>query len=432
VTILALDCGSSSVKAGVLRGGRIAGSVIRAAHPTRYGGVRAEVEAESILNAVSLACGKLATRSVDLIALSVMSPSWLAMDKRGRALTPIVTHQDRRSIDEAIRIERRIGMLRHLKLAGNRPFPGGISATTCAWFLRNEPGLMRRADLVGHLNTFLHRRLTNSRVTDPSNASFMGLYDTIGLAGWRDELCEAVGIRMHLLPQILWADEIGGMLTREGASLTGLRQGTPMLVGITDTSAAMLLAGANVGQVINVSGTTDVLAVCTDRPRPHRRLLTRALGAGRMWMSVSTLAAAGATLNWVHEQMFGEMSASQFKRMAERSIKRRRQAIPHFEPYLAGDRASMEQRTASFEGLTLATTREDMLLSVIDALAQASAQRLELLASHNPIPLRRQVMISGGVSDHLGRILHRDWKGRWTFRHEVDATLRGLWHLAAS
>jgi hypothetical protein len=39
---------------------------------------------------------------------------------------------------------------------------------------------------------------------------------------------------------------------------------------------------AKVGQLFNVVGSTDVLALCTDRPQPHERLLTRARGSGKM------------------------------------------------------------------------------------------------------------------------------------------------------
>ena len=41
--------------------------------------------------------------------------------------------------------------------------------------------------------------------------------------------------------------------------------------------------------MLDVAGSTDVLAVCTDKPRPHERLLTRALGVGRLWMSFMPL-----------------------------------------------------------------------------------------------------------------------------------------------
>jgi len=104
------------------------------------------------------------------------------MDKRGRPLTPVVTHQDRRSVEIAGELERRVGKR---GICGSRATvrsPGGSVRPTCAWFMRHEKSLMRRADLVGHLSTFLHRQMTGARVTDPSNASFMGLYETVSRA----------------------------------------------------------------------------------------------------------------------------------------------------------------------------------------------------------------------------------------------------------
>ena len=83
---------------------------------------------------------------------------------------------------------------------------------------------------------------------------------------------------------------------------------------------------------------------------------------------------------------------------------------------------SIEQRTAGFTGLTLATTRREMLKAIIDALADVSAQRLPLLLSNRIKPLRR-VVITGRGFDH---VLRRDWPGRWRFDPEEEATLRGL------
>src|SRR5439155_18984422 len=104
------------------------GRVVRAEFPTTYDGVRAEVDAQEILHAVARAIraiGKEARR-VDAVAISNMAPSWIAMDKGGRAITPVVTHQDRRSVEIARELERRIGKARHLRLVGNRRVPCGV------------------------------------------------------------------------------------------------------------------------------------------------------------------------------------------------------------------------------------------------------------------------------------------------------------------
>lgn len=436
MNLLGIDVGSSSVKCAILRDGDVRGRITRAFFPTRHEGVRVEVDADAILKAIRDSVVQLGTsaRRADAVALAVMSPAWVAMDRRGKALTPIITHQDRRSVEVALRLEQRVGRERHLQLAGNRPFPGGISSTTWAWHLEHRPQVLRRADLVGHLNTFLHRRITGARVTDPSNASFMGLYRTLDQSGWSDELCDAIGVNRSRLPEVIEGDRIGGKAGGGAARDVGLADGVPVAVGVVDTSAAMLLTGARPGQLLNVCGSTDVLALCTDRPRPHEKLLTRALGVGRRWMSVSTLAAAASAVYWAKRELFPDWSLARFQRAVKRiglGPARTKGADGStnsgvvFEPYLAGERTSIEQRQGAFTGLTLATTREQMLEAVVESLVAASAARLELLDTQ-PVKIRRDVVVSGGAQDRLDELFHRDWPGRWTFRAEDEATLRGL------
>lgn len=427
-TCLGLDIGSSSVIAGILRGTRVLAEAPRAFFKSKHIGPSVEVDPEELLAAVATAIRGLgsAAREVDHIALATMCPAWVAMDKTGKPLTPIVTHQDRRSVPEARAIEEKIGKERHLALCGCRPFPGGISSTTWAWYRAHQPGALRRADLVGHLNTFLHRQMTGARVTDPSNASFTGLYHTLGLDGWSEELCESLGVSSSLLPEVLEADQIGGTLTESAAQRFGLRQGTPMMVGLMDGSAGMLLAGAKVGQLFNVVGSTDVLALCTDRPRPHERLLTRALGVQGKWLQVSTLAAMASSIYWAREQFFPELSVDDFRAEFRRLSRKGRRPgnTVRFEPYMAGERTSLEQRQGAFTGITLATTRMDLLSAIIEGLTQASAERLPLLQATGT-RLRRDVAVSGG-SDRLDELMHRDWPGAWRYRSVVDATMRGL------
>lgn len=427
-THLGLDIGSSSVIAGILNGSKVVAVAPRVFFRTTYTTCTAEVDPDELLLAIAKAIASLGAkaRRVDAVALATMCPAWVAMDARGRALTPIVTHQDRRSIDEARAIESRIGKERHLALCGSRPFPGGISSTTWEWYRTHRPQALRRADLVGHLNTFLHRQITGARVIDPSNASFTGLYDTLSLKGWSDELCSNLGVSPSLLPDVIDADVVGGRVNRAAAATLGLREGTPVMTGMMDGSAGMLLAGARVGQLFNVVGSTDVLALCTDRPRPHERLLTRALGVQRKWLHVSTIAAMASSIYWAREQFFAEMPIEAFRKEFHRLSRQgaRAAGMVRFEPYMAGERMQIEQRQGAFTGITLASTRTHLLSAIIEALTRASADRLPLLKATGT-PLLETVAVSGG-SDRLDKLMHRDWPGRWKYRAVEDATMRGL------
>jgi sugar (pentulose or hexulose) kinase len=197
-----------------------------------------------------------------------------------------------------------------------------------------------------------------------------------------------------------------------------------------DGSAAMLSTGAEVGQLLNVAGSTDVLALFTDRPEAHERLLTRALGVGRKWVSVATLAAGGSSLGWAHSQLFADLDDRGFWNLVRKvskggSIGSSRPPMVEFEPYLAGDRASIEQRHAAFNNLTLSTTREDMLGAMVKALARASADRLPLLQCGG-MRIGRDVYVTGGVQRGLGKLLYRDWGRGWRFKPVEEATLKGL------
>jgi sugar (pentulose or hexulose) kinase len=431
VRVVALDIGSSSVKAAVLQDSRIVGEAARCEFATQYGGGRAEVDPLQVRKALAKVTRELASRSkgADLLVLCAMAPSWLASDRKGRPLTPVVTHQDRRSVSVALEMEKRFGKSRHLRITGNRPFPGGMSSTTAAWFVQNEPAVLRKADLVGHLNTFLLRTWTGCRVTDSSNASFMGVYKTCTLGGWSDDLLDLVGLRRNQLPEVVEANQVAGRLLPEAARELHLAEGLPVLPGIMDTSAAVLLTGAKHGTLLNVSGSTDVLALTVDEPHPHELLLTRAQGIGRKWLAVSTIASAGTTLSWLRETLFADLSESAFYRLIAKTLKSPPAGGVRFDPYLAGDRLSIEQKQGGFSGLTLGTTRGELLYAAIDALATTSGRRIPLLKSvYGSFP--QHVFVSGGVGVALAKVLHRDWPGKWTFRSQKEATLLGLAKLA--
>jgi xylulokinase len=426
-TLLGLDVGSSSVKAGIVRDGRLVGSLARDTYPTHFDGPKVEVDPQDVLKAIARAIAHLgpAARKVDAIGLSVMSPAWVAMDRTGKPLTRLVTHQDRRSVDIARKLEARVTKKRFLQIAGNRPFPGGISITTLAWYVKNQPEIIRKADLIGHLNTFLHRQFTSARVIDPSNASFTGLYETIKLGSWSPELCKAGGVSTSKLPDIFESDQCPGKIIPAAARRFNLTAGTPVMAGMIDTSAALMLFGPQPGQLINVSGSTDVLSLCTTKPHPHEHLLTRALGIGKCWLSVGTLAAVGSAITWAKKQFFPDLSDKQYYALVSKLARNHNEPTVVFEPYLAGERTSIEQKKASFSNLTLATTRQDLLHSIIDALAKASGARLKLLQSHG-VKIHPTVFISGGSAKSLHEILYRDWPGRWKFKSEDEASLRGL------
>ena len=85
-------------------------------------------------------------------------------------------------------------------------------------------------------------RLTGALVTDPSDASSTNAYDQAA-GTWSDELIAAAKLPPALFPQIVPSTTVVGTVTADAAAQTGLRQGTPVVVGGGDGPMGALGAG---------------------------------------------------------------------------------------------------------------------------------------------------------------------------------------------
>jgi xylulokinase len=437
MNILAIDIGSSSVKAAVLTSTLLPSSIVRADYPRILlgpaGTTPTELPVAAIEAAILTAVSKLKRRlrGVDLIAHTAMSPSWLAMKRDGTPLTPVVTHQDRRSYEQAARIERVVGRRRHLQLTGNRPGPGGISSTTCRWFADRHPTTLSRAAFAGHLSTWLNLSLCGHAFTDPGNASFTGLYRTTTLGGWDERLVELAGLRMSQMPAIADASEVIGTVTRSAATRFGLTQGTPVLCGCVDGSASMLLAGTNEGQVVNVVGSTDVLAVCSDAAIPEEGRLTRALGVEGKFVHADTIAASMTAVNWLAAMLYPHRSSNWRRAEIDRIVRDKPVTSERADARPAGSRTEVAPTFASFTGISLRTGPRELMWALIDDLIRQSGLRVKRMQASG-MKLNRDVVATGGaLNGAVGRAMRRDWPGGFRFRREDEATLRGLYRLAA-
>ena len=114
-----------------------------------------------------------------MLCYDTFSPSLVLMDDKGDLVYPnIITHLDRRSRKESLEIQSTIGSENYMHISGIYPFVGGCSAMTLLWIKKNIPDILDKIFKVGHLTTYIHKKLTGLWITDLVNASMLGLYDT--------------------------------------------------------------------------------------------------------------------------------------------------------------------------------------------------------------------------------------------------------------
>lgn len=422
--VLALDVGTSAVKAAVVEAASLAlaGPVAQVAyeldHPTPDA---AEVPAERLWQAVSTAARQAARQAPepDGIGLSVLTPGLVLLDAADRPLTPIWTHLDRRARPAARHIQATVGD-EFLATVGNRPLPGGITVTCYRQLLAIDPYLFRRVRSYLHVNGWLALRLTGERAFDLGNASVTGLFDTMTDRKWSERWCRHFEVEPEWLPAVRDGRTTIGALRSAVAAELGVPPGLPVQLGAADTTCAMLAADMKPGDLLHLAGTTQVLATLCDRPVPSPSRLTRLFGVGDRYLQVVHNPVGGVALDWLHRLCFRDQSAREF---FEQTVP---QALTHTTqvtldpPYLGGDRLEIEAHRAAFRDLTLASDRLDLLSAVLDAMRRKHREALAELGGSQSFS---RVFLAGGAEEVVQRLLPEYTASAVTLL--ADASLRG-------
>jgi sugar (pentulose or hexulose) kinase len=219
------------------------------------------------------------------------------------------------------------------------------------------------------------------------------------------------------------------------ATELGLPADCAVLCGGNDATLAAFSGGLiEPGDINIISGTCDIANVCTDRPVAAATFNVRAHVIPGRWLTFFVLNTGGEALSWFHETACREMDSDDFYEeylprvlegfLDDPDIERRERELPVYEPFLGGSRYSLEPLTAGFTGITLQTTRDDLLLSIVRGNARYLGEHLTEVA--RLIHLGKRVGVSGGGSRSRGMIAaRRRWTGDFDYIYQDQSSMLG-------
>ena len=423
--ILALDIGTSSVKAAILdvaSADFVSPPVSEHYDLERPSPEAAVLPAERLWGAVNAAAaravGGAANATIAGIGLSCMTPAMILLDAADNPLTPIWTHFDRRSRPIARRIAGDAKLFdEFLNHSCNPPLPGGLSGFSAAALLAEAPNLRARVKSFFHANGWLGLKLTGERAIDTAGACFTGLYEPRQSKRWSQRWCDYFGIDLAWLPRVVCGSTTLGGLRDEIAGRWGVPANVPVKLGTADTSSAMLAAQMRPGDLLHVVGTTQVLAAFADPPNPHPRRLARPLGVGDQFIHVTHNPVGGAALDWLFDMCYLGDDSADARRAARQKfyddvVLTRAMSIRtkvELDPlYLGGDRLEIEEKTASFRHLTLDTKLPDLAAAILAGMRRGHAEALANLGLGTNW---NRIFLTGGGSDVIQRLQLAEYAG---------------------
>lgn len=428
--VLALDVGTSSVKAAVLEApaGTISGPIERVGYELHSPSPDAhEIDPHELWQAVTGAA-RAAMRRQDAVAaigLSVLTPALVLLDAHDEPVAPLWIHLDRRARPVARRVLEEVGD-EFLHTVGNRPLPGGLSALCFRQLVNDQPVLASRIKSYLHVNGWLALRMTGARAFDPANASFTGLFGTLTDQNWSPRWCDYFGVDRRWLPPVVCGSTTMGQMRADVAAEFGVGANIPVKLGTADTSSAMLAASMVPGDLLHSVGTTQVLAVFARQPTPSPKRLTRLLGVGDAFIHVTHNPVGGVALDWMRDLCFREQTAEQYFTESIAKASARDTRVQLDPPFLGGDRLEIEAKRAAFRELDLTSDRLDLLAAVLQAMVQRHREALLNLGQGNDF---ERIFLTGGGAEVVRKLIPEYTTANI---HEIEeGSLRGVARLFA-
>ncbi len=315
---------------------------------------------------------------IKLISFSAQMHSLIALDAEHHRLTESITWADNRASKYAELINKEHQGSDIYQRTGT-PIHPMSPLSKIFWMKHEQSDIYKQTAMFADIKTYIFYQLFEKYVIDYSMASATGMFNLEKL-DWDKETLELMGITEAQLPQLVPTTHILKGMKKRYATLMGIDENTPIIVGASDGVLSNL--GVNSykkGEVAVTIGTSGAIRTVINKPRTDYK--------GRIFCYVldedhyvigGPVNNGGVVLRWLRDELLASevetakrlgvdpydvltKIASRVKPGAEGLI---------FHPYLAGERAPLWNADArgSFFGLTLSHQKEHMIRAALEGV----------------------------------------------------------------
>ena len=305
------------------------------------------------------------------------------LDENDQVIRPAILWNDGRTYQEVAYLNDVIGKKKLSELTANIAF-AGFTAPKLLWVQKNEPENFKRICKIMLPKDFINYKLTGVHACDYSDASGMLLLD-VEHKCWSKEMLDICGVTMSQMPKLFESYEVIGNVTAD--------------IGLPKTATGTVGDGA-----CNISlGTSGTVFISSEKfgVDETNGLHAFAHADGRYHLMGCMLSAASCN-KWLCDEILqtkdypGEQKDITPEKLGNNRV--------YFLPYLMGERSPINDTNAraTFLGMSMDTTRSDMVQAVLEGVAFAIRDSFEV-AKGLGIQIQRSKVCGGGAKSPLWR-----------------------------
>lgn len=324
----------------------------------------------------------------------------VALDENNNVIRPAILWNDGRTDKETEYLNTAVGKEKLLEYTANIAF-AGFTAPKILWMKNNEPENFAKIHKIMLPKDYINFLLTGVHCSDYSDASGTLLLDVKNKC-WSKKMLEICDISEKQLPRLFESYEVVGKLLPDVAQKLNLPQDINVVAGAGDNAAAAIGTATVKNGACNISlGTSGTVFIAADNFSYDSLggIHSFAHASGGYHLMGCILSAASCN-KWFCEEILG---TSNFE-AEQQSI-----ADGHlgnndvfFLPYLMGERSPINDTNArgAFIGVNIATKRQDMVQAVLEGVAFAIRDCLEV-AEKSGVHIKASTLCGGGAKSPL-------------------------------
>ncbi len=400
-SVLALDVGTSSIRAALFDnlGNEIEGTPVHLKHAlktTRDGG--AELDAEEALDQVARVIDAVLLRAagnIETLAVSCFWHSLVGTDRKGRAVTPVLTWADTRAARAVEELQLEFDeSVTHARTGC--PFHSSYWPAKLRWLRQARTALYRAVHSWMSFGELLALRFFGETEASVSMASATGLFDTRRLV-WDEPLLDWLGLASNQLPSIAGERKSFSRLTDAYARRWTQLGGAHMFPAIGDGAANQIGAGCTTRERVSLMiGTSGAMRTLLEDEPPA--ILPKGLWCyradGRRVLTGGALSDGGGLYGWMMDALALGGNVEQVEAaLAEMDADAHGLIVL---PFWAGERSTgwAADARGAILGLTMHTRPIEILRAAMEGIAYRFALIARLLEEFAPDAL---IVASGGA-----------------------------------
>ena len=331
----------------------------------------------------------------------------VALDAAGAVLRPAILWNDGRTAEETDYLNTVVGRKTLSRYTGNIAF-AGFTAPKLLWMRKHEPELYARIARILLPKDYLVWQMTGAFATDYSDASGMLLLD-VEHKRWSKEMCELCGVKEEWLATLHESWEQVGTLRPDVAAALGLPADVKVCAGAGDNAAAAVGTGTVGEGRCNISlGTSGTVFISSEKFGVDATNGLHAFAhADGGWHLMGCMLSAASCNKWWMDDILHVTDKDYPAEQAPITREKLGRNKVFFLPYLMGERSPINDTDArgTFLGLSMDTTRADITQAVLEGVAFALRDSVEVARSIG-VAIPRSNLCGGGAKSPLwGTIL---------------------------